>query len=281
MIRRFNRYELKYILPVTACERLIEELRERLPEDEHSVGAGYRIMSLYYDSPALDCFWAKIEGIKFRRKVRLRTYAGTDLENVTTGLVEIKQRINRTVQKRRLVLPLGQAEDLCTGKRIPEGLDALDNQVANEVCYLANSMHLQPAAITAYYRKAFEGTFENAGLRVTFDYDVRGRVHALELTATANNHLVLPLDWCIMEVKANETVPDWLTSLLARHNCSLNRISKYCAVVSQLHGLNVAPLVMATKAPLTELAAGESTQGNSSSVNSVPDSSPRAKAAND
>src|SRR5688572_6260482 len=62
MIRRFNRYELKYVLPVVRAERIIDELRERMPEDSHSKGSGYRILSLYYDSPGLDCFWAKIEG---------------------------------------------------------------------------------------------------------------------------------------------------------------------------------------------------------------------------
>jgi hypothetical protein len=110
-------------------------------------------------------------------------------------------------------------------------------------------MHLQPTAITAYFRRAFEGALENAGLRVTFDYDVRGRLHALDLNEPAANHLVLPLDWCVMEVKANDTVPDWLISLLGRHNCSLNRLSKYCAVVAALRGLDVAPLVL-TGAPL-------------------------------
>jgi SPX domain protein involved in polyphosphate accumulation len=242
MIRRFNRYEFKYVVPLRACEGFMRELEERLPKDTHGGADGYRILSLYYDSPALDCFWAKIEGLKFRRKVRLRTYDGSDLSKLTTGLVEIKQRINRTVQKRRLALPLAQAEKLCAGGEVPEDLDPLDKQVAHEVSYMALAMHLRPAAITTYWRKAYEGTLANAGLRVTFDTDVRGRIHALELAATAKNHLVLPLDWCVMEVKANETVPDWMLSLLARHNFSLNRISKYCAVVSKLHGLDVAPL---------------------------------------
>lgn len=244
MIRRFNRYELKYVLPVVRAERLIAELRERMPEDAHSKGSGYRILSLYYDSPELDCFWAKIEGLKFRRKVRLRSYEGAEVEKLDTALVEIKQRINRTVQKRRLALPLQEATELCLGRAMPQGLDPLDEQVAQEVCYLARAMHLQPTAITAYFRRAFEGTFENAGLRVTFDYDVRGRIHALDLRETAHNALVLPLDWCIMEVKANETVPDWMTSLLGRHDCSVNRVSKYCAVVSALRGLRLDPLVI-------------------------------------
>jgi hypothetical protein len=40
-------------------------------------------------------------------------------------------------------------------------------------------------------------------------------------------------------------VPDWVTSLLARHDCQLQRVSKYCAVVGKLAGLPAAsPLLL-------------------------------------
>ena len=71
MIRRFNRFELKYILPLTRCARLIDELMDQIVPDRHGGSAGYSVVSLYYDSPDLECFWSKIEGVKYRRKVRL------------------------------------------------------------------------------------------------------------------------------------------------------------------------------------------------------------------
>jgi len=196
----------------------------------------------------LDFFWAKIEGIKFRRKLRIRIYVGDDIETCTHGMVEIKQRINRTVQKRRVKLPLGEAEQLCEGKLERNGLDEMDRQVVSEVEYMVRAMHLGPTCITAYRRQAFVGGRYDAGLRITFDTDVRYRTHALGVNLSAENHLVLPPDWCIMEVKANESVPDWVTSLLARHNCQIRRISKYCAGVAkgremtQLMHLVIPPL---------------------------------------
>ena len=250
MIRRFNRFELKYILPVSQCARIIEELKHHIPPDRHGGEAGYPLVSLYYDSPQLDCFWAKIEGIRFRRKVRLRIYPGEDITKVTHGSVEIKQRINKTVQKRRLELPLEQAKQLCTGQLNLDGLDELDSQVASEVMYLSQSLDLQPTAITAYFRRAFEGKEENAGVRVTFDTMVSSRMHELEVNAPAVNRLILPADYSIMELKADERVPEWATSLLARHQCQLNRISKYCAGVAQLRNLNVLPLALSPGVPL-------------------------------
>jgi SPX domain protein involved in polyphosphate accumulation len=152
-------------------------------------------------------------------------------------MVEIKQRINRTVQKRRLALPIEQAQALCVGQGQPSGLDPLDEQVANEVHYLALAKHLRPTAITAYLRRAFEGRQRNAGLRVTFDTDVRSRIHALELNANAENHLVIPPGWAIMEVKANEAIPVWVLALLAKHECQLCRVSKYCLGLARLKRL--------------------------------------------
>jgi SPX domain protein involved in polyphosphate accumulation len=232
VIRRFNRYELKYIVPLAKVDAIAADLESMTEPDEYGGADGYRVLSLYYDSPTFDFFWAKIEGIKFRRKLRLRIYPGDDVSSVTEGMVEIKQRINRTVQKRRVKLPLEQAELLCRGVLERDNLDALDQQVASEVQYMVRAMHLRPTAITAYRRRAFVGGLYDAGLRVTFDTHVGGRTHALKVDHDAQNHLFLPPDWSIMEVKVNDAVPDWVTSLLARHNCQLRRVSKYCAVLA-------------------------------------------------
>jgi SPX domain protein involved in polyphosphate accumulation len=244
VIRRFNRFELKYILPVAQCARIIDDLRHQIAPDPRGGSAGYDVVSLYYDSADYECFWAKIEGLKYRRKVRLRIYPDGDMSRVTTAAVEIKQRINKTVQKRRLELPIEKAEELCAGRMDLDGLDALDGQVAQEVSYLSLALDLRPSAITAYRRRAFEGRGENAGLRITFDTTVASRIHALKVNAPAGNRLVLPQNWCIMEVKADERVPEWTTSLLARHACQLSRVSKYCTGLAQLKGFNVLPFTL-------------------------------------
>ena len=244
-IKRFNRYELKYVLPAARCDAIIEDLAAFTTPDVHGVGGAYSLVSLYYDSPRLDCYWAKIEGLKFRRKVRIRIYAEPDIERTASAMVEIKQRINRTVQKRRLELPLPLAEQLCAGTLDLADLSLEDQEVASEVRYLVDSLDLHPTAITAYQRRAFMGNRYDSGLRITFDTKLAGRVHALRVNADAENHMIVPPDVCVMEVKANDAVPDWVTSLLARHDCQLQRVSKYCAVVSKLAGLPAAsPLLL-------------------------------------
>jgi SPX domain protein involved in polyphosphate accumulation len=250
MIRRFNRYELKYVLPAWQCDAIIADLDGFATPDEHGGSTGYPVTSLYYDSPNFDCFWAKIDGIKFRRKVRLRIYPHADIEKTERGMVEIKQRINRTVQKKRLELPLPLAEQLCAGTLEPKSLDDMDQEVANEVRYLVNALDLRPTAITAYHRRAFIGNRYDSGLRITFDSDLRGRTHALRVNEATENHRFAPPDWSIMEVKSDDAIPDWVTSLLARHSCSLQRVSKYCAALSHCAGLHVSTLSLGANTKL-------------------------------
>jgi SPX domain protein involved in polyphosphate accumulation len=244
MIRRFNRYELKYVLPLWKCQRIMAELKGFAEPDPHGGRDGYPIVSLYYDSPDLSCFWAKVDGIKFRRKLRLRIYPGPNIEDTRFGMVEIKQRTNRTVQKRRLELPLEVAERLCRGEIEAthlEQLNDLDQEVASEVLYLVSALHLRPAAITAYDRIAYVGSRYESGLRITFDSNLRGRVHGLEVNNDAENHRLMHRETCVMEVKSDDSIPDWVTSLLARHSCQTQRVSKYCATIAQLSSVALPP----------------------------------------
>lgn len=250
-VRRFNRYELKYLLPAVRARAMIRDLATMVRPDEHGLERGYRVLSLYFDSPAFDMYRAKLDGLKFRRKLRLRVYPD-ERDRVSRGMVEIKQRINRTVQKRRIDLPLADAEALCRGEAPPGALDEMDQQVVGEVRYLVAAMHLAPACVVSYWRRAFVGGRYDLGLRVTFDTLLRSRAQALNVRDGWGGSLFLPPDWCVMEVKVNDTVPDWVVSWLARHNCQLHRVSKYCAGLAHARRQRIETLC-ATGRPLPAL----------------------------
>lgn len=235
VIKSFNRFELKYLVPAARYRDLVADLGHFMQPDEHGdVDGFYRIISLYYDSPDFACYRSKVEGLKFRRKLRLRIYQapGQALSRIDTGFVEIKQRFNRTTQKKRIVLPLEDAKRLCLGESLPLQLDARDSQTAAEVAYLIRAMQLRPAAIVSYRRRAFVGGRYERGMRLTFDQQLQGRIHALEVNQVAKNYHFLPLDWVLMEVKVNERVPSWMVALLGKHECSLQKVSKYCAALA-------------------------------------------------
>lgn len=226
MIKRFNRYEIKYAIPVSALAVLKPDLERFLRRDEYGGERGYySIASLYFDTPDLDCYRNKIDGLLFRRKLRIRVYPGV---KDGPAFVEIKQRVNRTVQKRRLAMTLEDAYRMCSGSMRFKLSDADDQEVADEVHYLVTSLQLRPKNVIAYTRQAYMGRAVDPGMRLTFDTLIRTRSAQFDLEVPRKMQIAYPAHLSVMEVKANERVPHWLVSLLARHQCTLTRVSKYC-----------------------------------------------------
>lgn len=242
-IKKFSRYELKYILTRQQHDDFIEILPNYLETDDSGDEHGrYNITSLYHDTEDYRAYWDKIEGHKFRRKVRIRIYGDEPVTPETTCFVEIKQRINKTLQKKRVIVSYASAEALCSrGETIPEEaeMSETDRATVSEVRYLQATLQLKPAAVVSYDRRAFNGSEYDDGLRVTFDTNLKGRTHDLTLLSKghATNQFFIPPEWCILEIKVNYRVPYWLTEMIGQHRFTLRRISKYCATLEQSKSL--------------------------------------------
>ncbi|GAA2275007.1 polyphosphate polymerase domain-containing protein [Glycomyces scopariae] len=235
-LHSFNRFEIKYLLSYEDVPRLREALRARMEADPYSVKGGYPVCSLYYDSQSLRYYWEKIEGLHFRRKLRIRNYGERhELTDESPVYVEIKQRVNRVTQKRRVKVPYLLARRLCNDGVL---IDHLPEQrpFLEEVMGLVDGHGLRPTAITAYNREAYLGSDADLGLRVTIDHRVRGRDRDFHLGAEVENRLIIPPQKAVVEVKANERVPYWVTDTAARLGMEVVRVSKYCQSV-EAHGL--------------------------------------------
>jgi len=229
-LRRFDRFELKYLLRAPAAVRFKRAIAPYVSRDPHAGPDGvYRLASLYYDTPDRRFYWEKIDGIRFRRKLRIRTYRdGSPLGVASPVFVEIKQRLNRATQKRRVRMRYDEALEICGEAVIPDH-DPVDADTVGEIAGMVEWYGLEPAAITLYTREAFVGTDADAGLRITFDGDLRylvGRNPSLH--SEAPGIPMLDPSLLILEIKVNERIPYWITELVAEHNCRLIRVSKYC-----------------------------------------------------
>ncbi|MFI6744019.1 polyphosphate polymerase domain-containing protein [Nonomuraea sp. NPDC050451] len=235
-LHAFNRYEIKYLVDTAEAAGLREEIEQRLDRDRHSGDQGYGIWSVYYDTRQLRFYWEKIEGLKFRRKLRVRHYGDRfTVGDDTQVFVEIKQRVNRVTQKRRVRLPYRDALRLCDGRQLVEH-EPSQRAFLEEVLDLVLRLDLRATAMTGYTRHAYVGRDADVGLRVTFDHRIRGRDRDFHLGADAENRLIVPAGKSIVEVKANERVPYWLTDLTAKRNLQVVRVSKYCQSV-EAYGL--------------------------------------------
>jgi hypothetical protein len=237
-VRKFNRFELKYLLTLHEAERVKTALRAYLVPDEHGNGCGhYTVASLYYDSPDFRCYLEKVDGVRFRRKLRIRRYeTGETLTDETPVFLEIKQRIDRVTQKRRACLPYRKALQLCNDRQIPEH-ETCDDAVIDEIFVFLWQYNLLPASIVRYKRQAFIGTEYDIGLRVTFDTALSFHTHRLHLHEEPSGVLMLPPNQVVMEIKVNERIPYWLTEMIAAHNLQMVRISKYCCSIDAARNL--------------------------------------------
>lgn len=246
-IRTFNRFELKYVVSLKQAEQFKDALRPFLSPDAYGNNQGrYAISNLYYDSPGLRCYDEKEAGLLNRRKLRIRRYeTGTPLTDDTPIFVEIKQRIDRITQKRRVMLPYREALRLCNDRQIPDH-ETCDKATVEEIFVFLYQYNLHPVCIVRYNRQAFIGSDYDPGLRVTFDTALSCQTHQLHLHEPTSGLLILSPGQVVLEIKVNERIPSWLTNLIAAHNLQMVRVSKYCrsieALQSQAGGLWRNPL---------------------------------------
>jgi len=228
-IRKFNRFELKYLITLKQAEQFKTALRPYLVPDEHGNNNGkYGLTSLYYDSPDLRCYWEKEYGLRFRRKLRIRRYKTDEpMTEETPVFLEIKQRVDRVTQKRRVVLSYGDAIHLCNDRQLPEITDE-DRTTLEEMYVFLWQYNLRPVSIVRYDRQAFIGTKYDVGLRVTFDTNLSFQSHRLHIHEEPSGLPMLSPNQVVMEIKVNERIPTWLTGLIADHNLKMVRVSKYC-----------------------------------------------------
>jgi hypothetical protein len=232
IVRKFNRFELKYLLTLQQAERVKAALRAYLVPDEHGENGGrYVVSSLYYDSPGFRCYWEKLDGLRVRRKLRMRWYeTGEVLTEETPVFLEIKQRVDRVTQKRRTLLPYDQALRLCNDRRLPDPMPD-DEAIVEEIYAFLWQYNLRPASIVRYDRQALIGSDYDIGLRVTFDTSLSFQAQPLHLHEGTNGLPMVHPGLVVMEVKVNERLPHWLTDMIADHNLQLARFSKYCRSV--------------------------------------------------
>ena len=252
-IRKFNRFELKYVITLQQAKKFKAGLRNYLVPDEHGNNNGrYALSSLYYDSPNMRCYWEKENGIKFRRKLRIRRYeTGEMLTEETPVFLEIKQRIDRVTQKRRAVLPYGEALRLCNDRQLPDiAPDNKDKAVLEEIFVFLWHYNLRPMSIVRYDRQAFMGTEYDIGLRVTFDTALTFQSHMLHLHEQPSALPMLSPNLVVMEIKVNERIPCWLTEMIAAHNLPITRVSKYCRSIEAAKDMPLAQW----RNPVTESA---------------------------
>jgi len=223
-IEVFNRYESKYLMDHAAYEKIYAALLEYMEKDEYNKNEFYCISNLYFDTPHDSLIRQSLAKPKYKEKLRLRAY-GVPNEDAKVYL-EIKKKVFGLVNKRRTALKLNEAYEFVRTGQPPEFQPYMNAQVLDEIEYFLRLYDLEPKVYLSYDRKAlFDKTSRD--LRITFDTNIRCRRYDVQLErGDYGEQLMQPGQW-LMEVKAEKTVPAWLSKMLSEHGLYRTSFSKY------------------------------------------------------
>ena len=214
------RKELKYLVKSNDFDIIKSRINNVMFLDKNSNNGFYTIRSIYFDDYYNTFYNDNDIGINDRYKIRIRIYNGDD----KIIKLEIKYKKDGLTKKESTLI----SKDLCLRIMGGEQLDISDcNDKVLYKLYLEQKMYLLvPKIIVEYDREAYVNPIGN--VRVTFDKNIRVSKH-IERFFEENLYSVpiLELNKHVLEVKYDELIPDYISSLLELNTLSQTSFSKY------------------------------------------------------
>ena len=225
-IKSFKRYEKKYLINKEQYNLLIPKILNYMEFDEHCKNnKNYNIYSIYYDNDNNDVIRHSISKPYYKEKLRLRSYKiVSNPEDIV--FLELKKKINKIVNKRRIVLTYKEAIDFLEKGIRPNTYEYINNQVLNEIEYYLTKHDVHPAVFIGYSRKAFFAK-DNKDFRLTIDSKILTRRENLSLKSEYFGKDILEKNQYLMEVKILGSIPLWFVHILSELKIYNTHFSKY------------------------------------------------------
>ncbi|MES2856188.1 MAG: polyphosphate polymerase domain-containing protein [Bdellovibrionota bacterium] len=234
-----ERYELKYVIPISLVEpicRFIEPYVEMDYYSQISPDKYYTINSLYLDTPTLYFLRQKDMGLTNRFSMRIRSYGDG---SKPPYFFETKYKVREFVKKKRGKVKFTNWNELFGDREAVEELLATvePDSRANVEHFLNLTLtyNTSPVILTQYRRLAFLSTIDDYA-RVTFDRDLR-YAEENRLIIDANDRVLSHYDHpdafldsgtnVILELKAERKVPQWIIDVIQKFNLTQGSFSKF------------------------------------------------------
>ena len=226
-----SRYEYKYQITPEMISQIEDYIKPFTTTDPHLIGVEdnkYTVRSIYFDTPELDFYYEKKDGLKIRKKLRIRTY--NDMNDF--AFLEIKRKFVNCISKERSKLPFLVIERLINGPEdsvieYPEK-DYNSRLVSGKFVYTLLKKGLIPVLLVVYEREAYVGVNDDRE-RLTIDTDVRS-VSEPDLgdILITDNFVPIIKNVGILELKFDDVMPQWMKNLVLEFGIVRKPISKYC-----------------------------------------------------
>ena len=233
MIRGIDlkRYEIKYRIPTDLIQVVREHVRNYAKPDPYALKRPkhqYTVRSIYYDTSSFDFYYEKLDGLKIRKKLRIRAY---DQKN-GYGFLEIKRKYNNCVVKERAKLSFLQIEQLIDMQDNSSDAAFQDNHNARLVAgkFLHNILKkdLVATLLVIYEREPYISLIDDQ-VRVTIDSNVRCKYQPeIEDLFSDSDLAYVTNHYSILELKFNDFMPQWMRTMIRELEIRHESISKYC-----------------------------------------------------
>lgn len=224
------RLEYKYLIDDLKIEQFRRELRPYVIDDDFYNGDNlYVVRSIYFDTHKLKYYWERIDGIRKRKKLRIRGYNDADGGNII--FLEVKRKYESFIKKNRSALEIDNLESLLKSKNI-EAHVVTENGFSTSIEDAERFMHhmykrsLKPVILIVYDREAYFSKFDD-GLRITFDMNLRYRMLPKLSNLYENNLKNTLRGKTILEIKFTAGFPKWLQNMIRDYELQRQPVSKY------------------------------------------------------
>jgi hypothetical protein len=237
-----GRHELKYAVPCSMRDRIVELAAAYSTPDPHGVdlptgGRGYVVQSLYFDTPDFRDYFERLGERRIRDRLRIRTYGAPGGKHPV--FLENKRKYLDRVIKHRV--KVGDADAWCGsgsaepwtafhGKIKPSGRFALED-------FTRAMAHRIPRTIVSYQREVYIARRDDdPKIRLTMDRQVSAGLatDARQLYAPSPVAL-LPSDWMVMELKFDRNKPAWMRAICSELGLRAAPVSKFGLSMAHLH----------------------------------------------
>ena len=227
----FSRYEFKFLLNKKKAKQIENEIKNFMILDENALknkNNKYFVRSLYFDTPNYANFYEKVDGIKIRKKFRIRSYTDKMKENSSLFLEMKGRRNQRTYKIRTQILHKHLKYILDKNKfNLLKSLYSKKNIVINDFIYDTLKKKIEPKVIVDYYRKPYVNKF---GLlfRLTFDTNVLSSPGKNIFESKGNlNFKECMAGKTILELKFERSIHPWFHKIIQNYDLVRLSISKF------------------------------------------------------
>lgn len=225
------RTEYKYLVPMNKLILLRNAIGNYTQRDFYHLGnKDYTVRSIYFDTSNLKFYHEKLDGIKERKKLRIRGY--NQLSDDSIIFLEIKRKNENYISKNRSPLFLNDLNNLFESKDLNSYIIETENyeqaiEDGRKFFHYMSKMSLHPVILIVYEREAYFSKFTDE-LRITFDKNLRYMLFPdiNDFGSEGKMNFVMPSNF-ILEVKFSGGLPRWLHKIISGMSLSRLALSKY------------------------------------------------------